>query len=91
LALTHKPNAFIQSWVCVHHDDVFYFQDAGEVNGIHVPFTIGIHKPMQLQTMLQFGNNWLIPMDATFGTNNVKYHLFPLMVFDFHRTWVPVV
>jgi len=32
----------IRSWVCVHPDDVFYFQDVGEVNGIHVPFTIGI-------------------------------------------------
>jgi hypothetical protein len=27
-------------------------------------------------------------MDAMFGTNNVKYHLFTLMVFDFHRTKV---
>ncbi len=24
----------IQSWVCLHLDDVFYFQGAGEVNGI---------------------------------------------------------
>jgi hypothetical protein len=30
-------------------------------------------------------------MDATFGTNNVKYHLFILMAFDFHRTRVPIV
>ncbi len=29
-------------------------------------------------------------MDATFGTNGVKYHLFTLMAFYFHRTWVPV-
>jgi hypothetical protein len=35
----------IQSWVCVHLDDVFYFQDVSEVNGIHVPFTTGIHTP----------------------------------------------
>jgi hypothetical protein len=41
----------IQSWVCVHLDDVFYFQDASEVNGI-VPFTIGIQTPTQLQAML---------------------------------------
>jgi len=25
---------FIQSWVCVHPNDVFYFQDVGEMNGI---------------------------------------------------------
>jgi len=40
--------------------------------------------------MFQFGRNWLISMDATFGTNNVKYHLFTLMAFDFHHTRVPV-
>ncbi len=39
----HKNLMFsIQSWVCDHHDDVFYFQDASEVNGSQVPFTIGI-------------------------------------------------
>jgi hypothetical protein len=80
----------IQSWVCVHLDDIFYFQDACEENGIHVPFTIGIQTPTQFQTMLQFSNGF-ISMDATFGTNNVKYHLFTLMAFDFHQTWVPIV
>ncbi len=29
-------------------------------------------------------------MDATFGTNDVKFHLFTLMVFDAHRTGVLV-
>ncbi len=29
-------------------------------------------------------------MDAMFGTNDVKYHLFTLMAFDFHCTWVPI-
>jgi hypothetical protein len=29
----------IQSWVCAHMDDVFYFP---EVNGIQIPFNIGI-------------------------------------------------
>jgi hypothetical protein len=37
-----NPTLSIQSWVCAHFDDVFYFQDVSEVNGIHVPFTIGI-------------------------------------------------
>jgi len=31
----------IQSWVCAHFNDVFYFQDATEMNGIQMPFTIG--------------------------------------------------
>jgi hypothetical protein len=43
--------------------------------------------------MLQFGHNGFFSMDATFGTNNVKYHLFTLMAFDSHQigvliTWV---
>jgi len=71
-------------WLCAHLDDVFNFHDVGEVNGIHVPFTIGIQTPTQLQAILQFGHNKLISMDATFGANDVKYHLFKLMVFDFH-------
>jgi hypothetical protein len=40
--------------------------------------------------MFQFGHNMFISMDATFGTNDVKYHLFTLMVFDFHHTGVLV-
>jgi hypothetical protein len=34
LVFTQKLALSIQSWVCVHPDDVFYFQDANEVNGI---------------------------------------------------------
>jgi hypothetical protein len=84
----HKnPTLSIQSWVYAHPSDVFYFQDVSEVNGIHVLVTIGIQKPMELQAMLQFDHNGFISMDAMFGTNNAKYHLFTLMVFDFHRTW----
>jgi hypothetical protein len=40
--------------------------------------------------MLQFGHNGLIYMDATFGTNDVNYHLFTLMAFDFHCIGVPI-
>jgi len=29
-------------------------------------------------------------MDATFGTNDVKYHLFTLMGFDVHHNRVPL-
>jgi hypothetical protein len=29
-------------------------------------------------------------MDATFGTNDMKFHLFTLMGFDDHRTGVPL-
>jgi hypothetical protein len=40
---------------------------------------------MQLQAMLQFGHNGFISMDATFGTNDVKYSIFSLMAFVFHH------
>ncbi len=69
---------------------MFYFQDASEDNGIHVPFTTGIQTPSQLQAMVSLGDNGAISMDATFGTNDVKFHLFTLMVFDAHRTRVLV-
>jgi hypothetical protein len=69
---------------------VFYFQDASEDNGIHIPFTVRIQTPFQLQTMVSLGDNGAISMDATFSTNDVKFHLFTLMVFDAHCTKVPV-
>ncbi len=88
----HKnPTLYIQSWVCAHPSNVFYFQDASEVNGIHVLVTIRIHKPTKFQAMLHFNHNGLIYMDAMFGANNVKYHLFTLTVFYFHRIGVPVI
>jgi hypothetical protein len=37
---------------------------------------------MQLASMLEYGHNGAISMDATFGTNDVKFHFFTLMVFD---------
>ncbi len=78
------------TWAFSHPDDVFYFQDANEDNGIHVPFTIGIQTPYQLQAMVSLSDNGAIIMDATFSTNDVKFHLFTLMVFDAHCTGVLV-
>ncbi len=53
------------------------------MNAIHVPFTIGIQTPT-FQAMFQFNHNRFFSVDATFDNNDVKYHLFTLMVFDFH-------
>jgi hypothetical protein len=36
--------------------------------------------------MVSLGDNGAISTDATFNTNDVKVHLFTLMVFDTHRT-----
>ncbi len=40
--------------------------------------------------MVSLGDNGAISMDATFGTNDVKFHLFTLMVFDAHHIGMPV-
>jgi hypothetical protein len=40
--------------------------------------------------MLAYGHNGTISINATFGTNDVKYHLFTLMGFDVHHTEVPL-
>jgi hypothetical protein len=72
LALTPKFDHFLLHMEFSHPNDVFYFQDASEDNGIHVPFTIGIQTPSQLQTMVSLGDYGAISMDATFGTNDGK-------------------
>ncbi len=81
---------FLRTWAFNHPDDVFYFQDTSEDNEIHVPFTIGMQTPSQSQAMVSLGDNGAISMDATFGTNDVEFHLFTLMVFDAHRIGVSV-
>ncbi len=81
----HKNMAIsFYTWAFNHPDDVFYFQDANEDNGIHVPFIIQIQTPSQLQAMVSLSDNGAITINATFNTNDVKFHLFTLMVFDAH-------
>jgi hypothetical protein len=46
--------------------------------------------PTQLYDMFQFCRIGVIFIDATFGTNNVKYHLFMLMNCDLHCTKVRI-
>jgi hypothetical protein len=41
--------------------------------------------------MLSYSHNGAISMDATFGTNDMKFHLFTLMEFDDHHMDVPLV
>ncbi len=80
----------IRSWAFQHLEYVLFFQDASEINGTQVPFTIGIQTLIQCQSMLSYGHNSAISMDATFGTNDMKFHLFTLMGFDDHYTGVPL-
>jgi phosphatidylserine decarboxylase len=88
--LHQNPAISLRTWAFSHPDDMFYFQDANEDNGIHVPFTIGIQTPSQSQAIVSLGDNGAISMDATFDTNDVKFRLFTLIVFDAHRTRVPI-
>jgi len=67
-----------------------FFQDVGEINRTQVPFTIGIQTPIQCESMLSYGHNGAISMDATFGTNDMKFHLFTLIGFDDHHMSVPL-
>jgi hypothetical protein len=67
---------------------VFFFQDVSEINEAQVPFTIRIQTLTQCESMLSYGHNGAIFMDATFGTNDMKFHLFTLMAFDDHHTSV---
>jgi hypothetical protein len=36
--------------------------------------------------MVSLSDNGAVLINVTFGTNDVKFHLFTLMVFDAHRT-----
>jgi hypothetical protein len=87
---TCDHTTFVQSWAFRHLDDVFFFQEIGKVNGIQVPFIIGIQTPIQCQSMLSCNHNGIISMDAKFYTNNMKLQLFTLMGFDAHHTCVPL-
>jgi len=44
-----NPTISIWSWVLQHLEDVFFFQDGGEINETQVPFTIGIQTPTQCE------------------------------------------
>jgi len=48
-SLHQNLTIFIQSWVCAHPNDLFYSQDASEVNGIQMPFIIGDGPPNSLK------------------------------------------
>jgi hypothetical protein len=72
---------------------VFFFQNVGVINGTQVPFTISMQTPILCESMLSYGHNGAISMDAAFGTNDMKFHLFTLMGFDDHHmgvllTWI---
>jgi hypothetical protein len=46
--LHQNPAISLCTWAFSHPNYMFYFQDASEDNGIHVPFIIEIQTPFQL-------------------------------------------
>jgi hypothetical protein len=69
---------------------MFFFQEVTNVGGIQAPFTIQIQTFVQLESMFTERCNKAISIDTTFGTNDVKLHLFILMMFDSHWIGIPI-
>jgi hypothetical protein len=67
----HKtPAISIQTWAFCHSEITFYFQDVGEINGVHVPFVMGSKLPCNC-------NLWSCV--ATMGQFQWMLHLAPTM------------
>jgi hypothetical protein len=66
---------------------VFYYQQ--QVNSIGSSFILGIQSLWQREICYAFGNNNVLAIDSTFGTNQYKMALY--IFFDHHRSnGVPV-
>ena len=84
-----KDALSVHMWALENQDSVFFSQDRDDVVGY--PFILGIQMQWQFEAMLRWANNGAILMDATFGTNHMKFNLFTLMVFDDFRNGVPII
>ena len=85
----HKNDALsVQMWALEKKDSMFFLQKKDDV--VRYPFTLGIQMQWQFDVMLKWGNDGAILMDATFGNNHMKYHLFTLLVFNHFRHGVPI-
>ena len=74
----HQNDALsIRMWVEGNADSVFYYKETaklgpGALAAQNVPFVIGIQTPWQKETMLKFGHNSGVAIDATFGISTKK-------------------
>ena len=73
------PNDALSVWMWVESngDFVFYYKETaklgpGGLQAHNVPFVIGIQTPWQKETMLKFGHNSGVAINATFGTSAKK-------------------
>ena len=67
----------VRMWVESNGDSVFYYEETGKLGpgalqAHNDPFVIGIQTPWQNETMLKFGHNSRVAIDATFGTSAKK-------------------
>ncbi|MCO5559333.1 hypothetical protein L7F22_050746 [Adiantum nelumboides] len=78
----------VRMWTQQHSPDVFYYEEMDISQ--NKPFVLGIQTLWQLERLNLYGNNGVISMDSTFGTNFYKFQLYTILVFDTHQNGVPV-
>jgi hypothetical protein len=64
----------------LENSNVVFYHENGDATGC-ILFTIGILAPRQKKTLLKYKKDGCICMNAIFGTNDLMYHLFTLVVF----------
>ncbi len=78
----------VNIWKLKNPNVIFFYQNEDATGYVH--FTIGIQISWQKSTLLKYGKDGCIAMDATFGTNDLMYHLFTLVVFDEWHNGIPI-
>ena len=74
----HQNDALsVRMWVESNRDFMFYYKETGKLGpgalqAQNVPFVVGIQTPWQKETMMKFGHNSGVAIDATFGTSAKK-------------------
>lgn len=75
-------------WCLLNKGDVFIYQEQSAAD--NVDFILGLQTDWQLDMMLKFGHDRLLAMNSTLGTNEFKFHLYTILVFDQHHSGIPV-
>ena len=78
----------VNMWKLENHNLVFYYQNGDTTGG--VTETNGVQTLWQKITLLKYRKDGCNSMDATFGTNDLMYHLFTLVVFDDWHNEIPI-
>ena len=78
----------VNMWKLENSNVVFYYQNGHATKG--VSFIIGIQTPWQKSTLLKYERDGSISMTAIFGTKDLMYHLFTLVVFDEWYNGIPI-